>query len=59
MKHVQLGLSARKSRESSFYHCGRPMMLVQACLNVGKDLKNCLIRRADAVKHVQTFLRAR
>ena len=39
MKHVQLGLSARKSCESSLYHCGRPVMLVQACLNAGKVLK--------------------
>ena len=38
MKHVQLCLSARKSRESSVYHCGRPMMLLQACLNAGKVL---------------------
>ena len=36
MKHVQLRLSARKSRESSFHHCGRPVMLVQGCLNAGK-----------------------
>ena len=59
MKHVQPSLSSRKSRESSFYHCGRPVMLVQACLNAGKVLKSCLIRRADAMRHVQTFLRAR
>ena len=36
MKHVQLCLIARKSGESSFHHCGRPVMLVQACLNAGK-----------------------
>ena len=58
MNHVQLCLSARKSRESSFYHCGRHVMLLQACLNAGMVLKSCLIRRADAMKHVQAFLRA-
>ena len=35
MKHVQPCLSARKSRESSFHHCGSPLNLVQACLNAG------------------------
>ena len=32
MKHVQIGLSARDDRESSFHHCGSPLRLVQACL---------------------------
>ena len=59
MKHVQICFNARKSRESSFHYCGRPVMLVQACLNAGKVLKSCFIRRADAMKHVQACLRAR
>ena len=36
MKNVQACLSARKDLESSFSHCGGPVMLVQACLNAGK-----------------------
>ena len=37
MKHVQPCLSARKSREISFHHCGDPVKLVQACLRAGKS----------------------
>ena len=36
MKDVQPSLSARKSRESSFHHCGGLVRLVLACLNAGK-----------------------
>ena len=36
MEYLQPCLSPRKSRESSFHHCGRPVMLVQACLDAGK-----------------------
>ena len=32
MKHLQTCLSAREDRESSFYHCGVPVGLVQTCL---------------------------
>ena len=32
MKHVEACLSTRDDRESSFQHCGGPVMLVQACL---------------------------
>ena len=36
MKHVDACLSAREDRESSFHHCGSPVMLVQVCLCTGK-----------------------
>ena len=36
MKHLQTCLSAREDRECSFYHCGGPVRLVQACLCAGK-----------------------
>ena len=36
MEYVQPCLSARKSRESSFHPCERPVMLVQAGLDAGK-----------------------
>ena len=36
MKHVGACLSARDGPERSFYHCGRPVRLVQACLNAEK-----------------------
>ena len=32
LKHVQVGLSDRDDRESSFNRCGSPVSLVQACL---------------------------
>ena len=32
MKHVEACLSARDDRESSFYHCGGAVRLVQVCL---------------------------
>ena len=59
MKHVHPCLTARNDRESIFYLCGRPVMLLQACFNAGKVLKSCLIRRADAIKHVQAILGVR
>ena len=36
MKHVEVGLSARDDRESSFHPCGGRVRLVQACLCAGK-----------------------
>ena len=36
MKHVEACLSAREDRESSFYRCGGPVRLVQACFCAGK-----------------------
>ena len=39
MKHVQLCLSARKSREISFHHCGGAVKLVQACLCAERPYK--------------------
>ena len=32
MKHLGARLSARDGLESSFYHCGRTVRLVKACL---------------------------
>ena len=55
MKHVQDCLGTRKSRESSFHHCGSPVKLVQACLNAGKV---CFNRRGSAMNHVQACLSA-
>ena len=59
MEYVQPCLSARKSKERSFHPCGRPVRLMQACLNVGKVRKSCFNRRAGAMKHVQACLSAR
>ena len=36
MKHVEVCLSAREVRESSFHRHGDPVRLVQACLFAGK-----------------------
>ena len=36
MKHVHPSLTARKDLESSFYHSGGPVKLVQASLFAGK-----------------------
>ena len=32
MRHVQACSTSLEDRESSFHHCGGPVMLVQACL---------------------------
>ena len=37
MEHVQACLSAREDPEGSFYRCGSPVRLVQACLCAGKS----------------------
>ena len=37
VKLVQASLRARKDIESSFYHSGDPVKLVQACLFAGKS----------------------
>ena len=36
MDHEQACLSAREDRESSFHHCGGPVMLELDCLSAGK-----------------------
>ena len=40
MKHVLICLTARNDRESSFYHCGDPVKLVQAVLRARKYLES-------------------
>ena len=40
MKHVLSCLTARSDRESSFYHWGGPVKVVQAGLRARKDLES-------------------
>ena len=57
MKLVQLCLSARKSRESSFHHCGSPVKLVKkTCLSARKELESCFHLCGGTVMHVQGCL---
>ena len=54
MKLVKLCLSTRKSRESSFHHCGSPVKLVQkTCLSTRKELESCFHTFGGPVKLVQ------
>ena len=39
MKHVEVCLSSRDDRESSFHRCGGSESLVQTCLCAGKRCK--------------------
>ena len=58
MKHVQAYLSAGEDRKSSYYRCGDPVLLLQACLCVGRTSKRRFNLPGGAVKHVQACLSA-
>ena len=59
LKHVQVGLSDRDDRESSFNRCGSPVSLVQACLCGAKAWYYRLNLGGGAVKHMDSWLSAR
>ena len=52
MKQVQVCLSAREDRESSFHHCGGPVGLVQACLCAGDPDNAVLTPRGGTLRHL-------
>ena len=55
---MEASLRARKNLEISFYHCGGPVMLLQACLCPRKDLESSFHYSASPVKLVQAGLSA-
>ena len=59
MKHVLICLTARNDRESSFYHSGGPVKLVQACLCARKVSQSGFHLPRGFVNLVQVYLNVR
>ena len=52
MKYVEVGLSAREDRESSFHRSGGPVRLLHVCLCGGKTRQSSFNLRGGAVTHL-------
>ena len=52
MKYVEVCLSAREDRESSFHRSGGPVRLLHVCLCGGKTRQSSFNLRDGAVTHL-------
>ena len=59
MKHVLICLTTSNDRESSFYHSGGPVKLVQACLRARKVSLSGFNLPRGFVKLLQVYLNVR